>query len=200
MGGQSRQPIMTLVNTTTRYGIVAQTFHWLIVVLVVLQFVLGITAHGLPVSLERLVLLARHKSIGFTIFGLVVLRLCWRLYSPAPPPAPVSLPVFRVAARLSHALLYALLLCMPLVGWLLSSASNLTVSWFGLFSLPNLVSPNRRLAHGLLLTHQSMAWLLLAVAILHIGAALWHHLILGDEVMLRMLPFTRRDRSQGKPP
>jgi cytochrome b561 len=199
MGGQSRQAIMSLLNTTTRYGIVAQTFHWVIVALVVLQFVIGITAHGLPVSMERLVLLARHKSIGFTIFGLVVLRLCWRLYSPAPQPLPVPQPVFRVAAHLSHALLYALLLCMPLVGWLLSSASNLTVSWFGLFSLPNLVSPDRRLAHWLLLTHQSMAWLLLAVAMLHIGAALWHHLILKDEVLLRMLPFRRRDRSLEKP-
>jgi len=191
MDGPSQQPFIPLANTPTRYGIVAQTFHWVIVALVVLQFVLGIHAHGLPISLERLILLARHKSIGFTIFGLVVLRLCWRLYSPPPPMPTVPQPLFRIAARLSHGLLYALLLSMPVVGWLLSSASNLTVSWFGLFSLPNLVRPDRQLAHWLLFTHQSMAWLLLAVVTLHIGAALWHHIILRDDVLLRMLPCIR---------
>ena len=89
---------------------------------------------------------------------------------------------------------------MPVIGWLLSSASNLTVSWFGLFSLPNLVRPDRRLAHWLLFTHQSMAWLLLTLVILHISAALWHHIILRDEVLLRMLPFTRSGGRTRNPP
>lgn len=200
MHGPSQHPLIPLANTPMRYGIVAQTFHWVIVALVMLQFVLGIWAHALPISLERLILLARHKSIGFTIFGLVVLRLGWRLYSPPPPQPPVPHPVFRMAARLSHILLYALLLSMPVIGWLLSSASNLTVSWFGLFSLPNLVRPDRRLAHWLLFTHQSMAWLLLTLVILHISAALWHHIILRDEVLLRMLPFTRSGGRTRNPP
>ncbi|MGH8371684.1 MAG: cytochrome b [Gammaproteobacteria bacterium] len=186
-------------NTSARYGIVAQTLHWLIVILVLLQFLLGIKAHGLPVSLERLMLLARHKSIGITIFVLMLLRLAWRLYSP-PPPLPVGdSPILNVAARVSHGLLYTLLLLMPLVGWLLSSASNLSVSWFGLVSLPNLVAPNHHLAHWLLLTHQSMAWLLLALVIGHTGAALWHHLILKDNVLLRMLPFNDPDKNHGDP-
>ncbi len=187
-----------LRNTPERYGIVAQTLHWLIAALVTVQFVFGVKAASLPLSLERLILLARHKSLGLTLFALVILRLAWRMYS-SPPPQPSQAP-FRTAARLSHGLLYALLLAMPVVGWLLSSASNLTVSWFGLFSLPNLVAPNRRLAHWMLLTHQTMAWLLLAVIVLHVGAAFWHHFILKDDVLTRMLPFTRRSQRSRHPP
>ncbi|MDE2196098.1 MAG: cytochrome b [Gammaproteobacteria bacterium] len=187
-----------LRNTPERYGIVAQALHWLIAALVAVQFVLGVKAHGLPLGLERLILLARHKSLGLTLFALVMLRLAWRMYSP-PPPWSSQAPL-RTAARLSHGLLYALLLAMPIAGWLLSSASNLTVSWFGLFSLPDLVAPDRRLAHWLLLTHQTMAWLLLAVVVIHTGAAFWHHRILKDNVLTRMLPFTRRARRSGRPP
>lgn len=189
---RSAEGFVSSANGPRRYGTLAQAFHWLTAALVAAQFVLGIWAHGLPVSLERLILLARHKSLGLTIFGLVLLRLVWRLYSPPPPPPPVPHPVFALAARLSHGLLYALLLAMPVVGWLLSSASNLTVSWFGLWVLPNLVAPDRRLAQGLLLAHQSMAWTLLALIALHVAAAFWHHWILKDDVLLRMLPFARR--------
>lgn len=184
--------MVPLLNTRERYGLIAQLFHWVIVVLVIVQFVLGITAHGLPISLERLILLARHKSIGITIFVLVVLRLAWRLYSKPPPLPPSPHPFSNAAARMSHALMYALLLAMPPVGWLYSSASHLTVAWFGLFSLPNLVGPDKRLANAMLLTHESMAWVLLATVTVHVLAALWHHFLLKDTVLLRMLPFTRR--------
>lgn len=192
-------PFVQITNTTQRYGLVAQLLHWIVVALLITQFTLGIKAHGLPISLERLILLARHKSIGLTIFALIVLRLVWRWYSPPPPLPPTPRPWFRTAARLSHGLMYALLLAMPIVGWLLSSASNLSVSWFGWFTLPNLVKPDHRLAHWLLLTHQSMAWLLMAVIIIHVGAALWHHLILKDDVLMRMLPFTGHRRVRGVP-
>lgn len=189
----------SLRNTSARYGLVSQTLHWLIVILVLLQFLLGFKAHGLPVSLERLMLLARHKSIGITILLLMILRVAWRLYSPPPGLPSGTAPIPAIAAHISHGLLYALLLLMPLVGWLLSSASNLTVSWFGWVSLPNLVAPNHRLAHRLLLTHESMAWLLLALVIGHIGAALWHHFVVRDSVLLRMLPFALSDTDDGEP-
>jgi cytochrome b561 len=187
----------TLRNTSERYGIVSQSLHWLIVLLVLLQYLLGIKAHGMPVSLERLVLLARHKSIGITIFALMIARLAWRLYSPPPPLPPNTRPWSAHAAHLSHALMYLLLLAMPVVGWLLSSASNLTVSWFGFVSLPNLIGPNRQAAHWLLLMHEGMAWLLLAIVIVHTGAALFHHLVLRDNVLLRMLPYAIPNRKNG---
>lgn len=197
--GDTQKSSLSLMNTPARYGVVAQSLHWLIVILVLLQFLLGIKAHGMPISLERLMLLARHKSIGISIFMLVILRLAWRFYSPPPPLPATTSPWMAAAAQASHGLLYALLLLMPPVGWLLSSASNLTVSWFGLVSLPNLLAPDRRLAHWLLLTHQSMAWLLCILILVHVCAAFWHHLVRKDDVLIRMLPFTRRHKTHGDP-
>ena len=175
-------------NTPQRYGAVAQLLHWLIVGLVITQFVLGFSAHGLPIGIERFVLLVRHKSIGMTILALVLVRLAWRAYSPAPS-LPAGMTGFqRVAAHFSHALLYGLLLLLPVVGWITSSASHLTVTWFGLFSFPNLVGPAPGLAKLAKSVHEVLAWTLLLVASLHALAALWHHFKRRDTVLVRMLP------------
>lgn len=183
-------------NTAERYGAVSQLLHWTVVALVILQFVLGFTAADMPISMQRLVLLARHKSVGMTILGLVLLRLAWRGFSPAPA-LPASMPsLHRSAAHLSHVLLYALLIGMPIVGWITSSASHLTVTWFGLFAFPNLVGPDAQLAKLAKETHEAMAWTLLTVASLHALAALWHHFMLKDDVLRRMLPVRIRHEDQ----
>lgn len=177
-----------LRNTPERYGAVAQLLHWTIVVLVICQFVLGFTASGMPISMQRLVILVRHKSIGMTILALALVRLGWRAFTPAPP-LPVAMPGYqKTAAHLSHVLLYFLIIAMPIVGWITSSASHLTVTWFGLFAFPNLVGPDVQLAKLAKATHAAMAWTLLAVASLHAAAALWHHFKLKDNVLLRILP------------
>ena len=149
-------------------------------------------AGDLPIGMERLVVLSRHKALGMTVLFLVALRLAWRLYSPAPaPPADLSALPKRLAQG-THALLYALLLVMPIVGWVSSSASNLTVTWFGVFEFPNLVGPDPDLAELAKPAHGSLAWLLAGVLIVHVSAALWHHAVRRDEVLRRMLPFGRR--------
>lgn len=180
-----------LRNNAERYGAVAQLLHWTVVVLVILQFILGFTAHGLPISLERLQLLARHKSFGMTILALAVLRLLWRLYSPAPALPPGMSRAQALGAQLSHILLYGLLLVMPVVGWISSSASHLTVSWFGLFAFPDLVGPDPQLARLAKDVHMAMAWTLLVVACLHALAACWHQWWRKDDLLLRMLPLRR---------
>lgn len=175
-------------NTALRYGAVAQLLHWTVVVLVILQFVLGFTASGMPISMQRLMLLANHKSIGMTILALVILRLTWRAFTPAPALPQHMPPLQKNLAHCSHVLLYGLLICMPIVGWITSSASHLTVTWFGFFPFPNLVGPDAHLAKLAKATHAAMAWLLLVTASLHAAAALWHHFVQKDDVLLRMLP------------
>jgi cytochrome b561 len=182
---------MQLKNTLTRYGAVAQLFHWVIVVLIVTQFVLAKRADGLsPVA--KIGVLATHKSVGITILALAVLRLAWRLFNPVPQ-APATTPRWQTrAAKVSHFLLYALLFIQPVLGWLMSSARSFSVSYFGLFTLPDFIEPNRAAYERLHDLHEAMAWTLAAVALIHIAAALKHHFLDRDDVLRRMLPLPGR--------
>lgn len=179
---------MQLKNDKTRYGAVAQLFHWGIVALIVTQFILANKADGLPIGPAKVATLATHKSIGMTIFGLAILRLIWRWFNPVPD-LPAGTPRWqRLAAHVSHWLLYALILITPLVGWAMSSARNFPVSWFGLFTLPDFVEPSKAAYDFFLESHHVLAKALFVVALVHAAAALKHHFLDRDNVLRRMLP------------
>ena len=181
-------------TTPVRYGALAQLFHWVIAALIVTQFVLARIADGLPLGARKLGLLARHKSVGMTILMLAILRLLWRLKS-APPALPSGMSRFeQIAARWTHLAFYVLLFAMPLTGWMMSSAKNYSVSWFGLFTWPNLIGKNEAAFDFLRTTHDALSYVLFAVAVLHILAALKHHFWDRDDVLVRMLPFTKNAR------
>jgi cytochrome b561 len=182
---------MPIRNSAERYGAIAQLLHWLIVALLGVQVTTALLADDLPLGVQKLVMLGRHKSFGMTIFGLAVLRLLWRLANPTPA-LPLTLkPYERGLARVTHVLLYVLLFAMPLSGWIMSAAKNYPVSWFHLFTWPNPVAPNKHLAEFMVDMHETLAYVLLVTASLHILAALKHHFVLKDNVLKRMLPFTR---------
>lgn len=182
---------MSARNSALRYGTVAQTLHWVIVGLLIVQVTLGKIADELPLGLEKLALLARHKSFGITILGLAVIRLAWR-WIDRPPPLPPMPRWQQLAANLNHWALYALLFAMPLSGWMMSSASNYPVSWFGLAQLPDLVLPDRSLKEQLEEVHELLATLLIALALLHVAAALKHQFFDRDGLLFRMLPWRRK--------
>ncbi len=175
-----------------RYGVPAQVFHWVIAVLIVTQFVLARLSQDLPLGAHKLALLARHKSVGMTILMLAILRLVWRLTHPAPPLPAAMRRLERRAARATHVAFYVLLFAMPLTGWMMSTAKNYSVSWFGLFTWPNLIGKNEDAFNFLRTTHDLLSDALFAIAVLHILAALKHHFWDRDDVLMRMLPFTRR--------
>jgi len=180
-------------NSPDRYGAVAQCFHWLIAALLVVQYGIGLYGVRLGSGFEQLVVLARHKSLGITLFGLALLRLAWRAWNP-PPPLPGDMRrAERSLAHASHALLYLLLLALPVTGWLFSSASGISVSWFGWVVLPDLVGASAPLADALLRVHIGLSLLLALTVTLHVAAALWHHRVRHDTVLRRMLP-GRRER------
>jgi cytochrome b561 len=178
----------------SRYGALAQVFHWVIAALIVTQFTLAWMADGLPLGMHKLALLARHKSFGMTVLMLAILRLLWRLKNP-PPALPAGMtPIERFLAQATHIAFYVLLFAMPLTGWMMSSAKNYSVSWFGLFTWPNLIGKNEDAFNFLKSTHEILSYLLLTIAVLHILAALKHHFWNKDDVLVRMLPFTKSEK------
>jgi cytochrome b561 len=182
---------MAVRNSITRWGSIAQALHWLIVVLIAIQVTLALIADDLPLGMKKLAMLARHKSVGITILVLAIIRLIWRWANPTPSLPGTLKPYERVLANFTHAALYLLLFAMPLSGWMMSSARGFPVSWFGWVQLPDFVPKNKALYDAMLQTHDVLAISLGAIVFLHIAAAVKHHVVLKDDVLRRMLPFTK---------
>lgn len=181
-------------NTATRFGWLSIALHWIVVFMVIGQFVLAHLAEDAEEAhslLGQIVWLGRHKSMGITILTLTVVRLVWRWLSPPPLP-PAGMPNWQqVASRVTHAAFYVLLFALPLTGWAMSSAANFSVSYFHLFTLPDFVAPDDGLKKTLEVVHGTLAFALLSLTGLHVAAALMHHFYDRDTVLLRMLGRTR---------
>jgi cytochrome b561 len=182
---------MTFRNTTETWGALSKALHWVIVILVLVQFFLASRAHDLPRGPALIEAWGWHKSFGMTIFMLALVRLAWRWMNPTPDITADTKPWERLLAKVSHGVLYGLLFAIPLTGWLMSSAKAFPVSWFRLFQWPDLVQPNAGLARTMEGLHESLVLALVAVALLHAAGALKHHFIDRNNILRRMLPFSR---------
>ena len=178
---------MSLRNTAAQWGSLSKTFHWLIVLLLIGQGILGLTMGDFPRE-TRMELTNLHKSIGITILMLAVARLLWTLFNGRPAPAPGVTPLQHKLAMAGHVLLYVLLFALPITGWLLTSYADRPASWFGVFELPRLVGENHDLHEMFEERHEQLFWLLMLVAVGHAGAAIYHHLFQRDATLSRMLP------------
>jgi cytochrome b561 len=176
------------LNSQKAYGIIAQALHWCVALLIFVQLPLGIYAAHLPVSMARLQWLSYHKSLGLTILALALLRLVWR-WIDAPPPLPGTMPLWeRRAALAAHRALYVIPVLAMLAGWLYASAAGLSVNWFGLILIPDLIAKNSGIAPLFRELHHGLVGLLVVVVVVHIGAAARHAFALRDNVAQRMLP------------
>lgn len=183
-------------NTESYYGGVAQFLHWSVLVLILIQYSLVLIFEDMPLGLEKIAWIVRHKAVGMTVLALACIRLVWRLFNP-PPPLPAHMKAYeRRLAHASHALLYILIFSIPLSGWVMSSLAGIPVSYFGLFEIPVLTAPDKTLVETSKQVHFWLNSLLAVVASLHIGAAFYHHGFKQDDVLIRMLPgvLTRRDK------
>lgn len=177
---------MRLKNTDTHFGLVAILLHWVMAILIIGLLASGLYMVGLPISLQKLKLYGWHKEYGLLVLGLVIVRLGWRLLNTTPL---LSLPWWeRLTAHLVHWAFYGFMLAMPISGWLITSAAGLPASFFNLFTLPNLIAPNKELLPVFEIIHQWLGYALLATIVLHSLAALKHHFINKDDILRRMLP------------
>lgn len=178
-----------------RYSQVAITLHWLTALAVAGLVVVGLVMTDLPKgSSLKFTLFQWHKSVGIAVLLLTLLRLAWRLAHQPPPPVGLT-PWESRGSAIVHAILYGLLLALPLLGWAAVSASplNIPTVLFGVVPWPHLPGfadlPDRKAVADLLEDiHSGGAFVMMAVAGLHVLAALWHHFYRKDEVLLRMIP------------
>ena len=181
---------MPFRNTKQSWGSVSKALHWLIVLLILNQWVIAQRADALT-GFQKFTALNWHKWFGMTILMLALIRLAWRLMNPVPDITRDTRPWERLLARLSHFLLYLLVFAMPVSGWLMSSAKAYGVSWFNLFQFPDLVGRDERLYELMHDLHGILFGTLCVVAALHVAGALKHHFIDRNDVLRRMLPFVR---------
>lgn len=163
--------------------------HWLIFLLVIGLYALtygeDIFPRGDP---RRDTAWWLHISFGLALFGLVAVRVAMRLAYGAPElPASMS-ELERKLARVAHLALYLLLVAIPVLGIWLTWLRGDALTFFGWFTVPSPVTPDRELAHTIKEVHGVLANIILAVVALHAVAALLHHFVRKDDVLKRMLP------------
>lgn len=169
-----------------QYGATAKVFHWLIVALLIVQYLIGWLMPNIHRGMKPGAAMTLHMSVGITILGLIVLRLAWRLTHPVAPES--SLPPWqRLSSEAVHWLLYVMVLATTLSGWLFGSFRGWSISYFYLAPLP-MLAENAASAKAIDGLHQVMEWTLLVLIGLHVAAALAHLFIYRDRVMQRMLP------------
>jgi cytochrome b561 len=179
-----------LRNTPLRYGSVTILFHWVIALLFIGQVSGGVLMRRFSDPKLQFELYQWHKSFGFLILGLAVLRLLWRLANRGPKDVETLAPWEKFASRAAQILLYAALIAIPLAGWAIASSTPLNIPslMFNLVLIPHLpleVSEEAEIFWSNV--HSTLAYTAAAIASIHILAALRHHFWLHDGVLKRML-------------
>lgn len=177
---------MPLRSTDIGWGALVRAFHWLIAALIIAQGVIGLFMVQMGLTPAKVRVFALHKSIGMTILALVLLRIAWRITEKRPADPPAMPRWQRRAAHGLHLVLYVLILAIPFSGWWFNSMSGAPLVWFDWLKLPGLGGYDPVWKPRALLLHQTLFWVLVALLVLHVGAALWHHFRQRDDVLRRM--------------
>lgn len=171
-----------------RYDGVGIALHWITAALVIALFILAQTWGFAPRdSSARHFMQALHVALGLVLTVTLALRLAWRAaFGRRLPPA--STGIVEVAARGTHYLLYCLLVLMVIAGFGKRWLGGHPVGFFSLFAIPSPIAANRAWLHAANVAHEWGAWAIIVLAALHALAALFHHYVLRDAVLRRMLP------------
>ncbi|MEK6806322.1 MAG: cytochrome b/b6 domain-containing protein [Pseudomonadota bacterium] len=197
---------MNSIKQAERYTAVAIALHWAIAAAIIGNFALGWWMHEAievaETQARAITAFQLHKSLGLTVLALSLLRLAWRWMNP-PPALPAGMAAWeRSVAQATHVIFYGLMIGVPLTGWLLVSAQwsdgkplNVPTLWFGQFEVPHLLGLSEltnearaRWAEGAGEAHEWLAFATAGLLALHVGAALKHHFIVRDDVLMRMAP------------
>ncbi len=183
----------TVSISARRYSVGAMVFHWLIAILIMLNFLGAWVAEDMPKT-EAMQVMGNHKAIGITVLIMSIARILWRLaHRLQQPPLLESLKAWEAAlAKVVHTLFYFLMVAIPLSGWAMHSVESggKPVGVFGLFSYPSLpLAHDKAMGEIFEDTHGMLTTLMLALLLLHVVGAIKHMVIDRDGTMRRMLPW-----------
>jgi cytochrome b561 len=178
---------MTDAAAVPAYTVTARILHWVTASLVLLMLPLGLVIAnnwGGPLQDQ---LYDLHRSIGALIIPIILVRVVYRWTHP-PAPLPDDIPALQqLAANATHWALYALLIVQPFVGWIGTSAYRATIIVFGLFELPPIWPEDRAFSDRVLFVHGLIGLTIALLLAAHIGAALQHHFVRRDGILMRMI-------------
>src|SRR4030095_3385878 len=173
-------------------------FHWVRALLVTASFAIAWIRKDIEELAFRAFWLDVHRTVGFTILALTLVRLALRvMLGPLSPRAELP-PAFWLASRVTHFLIYTALIAMPLLGWAQSSARARHFNLFGV-PIPALVGHARDRAEVWGWWHEQVGWALLGLILLHALAALYHHYVRRDDVLRAMLRYRKRRSATANP-
>jgi cytochrome b561 len=177
---------MALKNDALNYGSVAKWFHWGMAIIIVGLLAIGFYMADMESGPARRQLYTLHKSVGFGVLILVVMRFAWRMVNSIP-----TLTQSRFLQQLGHInvwMLYGLMMTMALSGYVMTAAGGHPLNLFNSLLVPSVVAPSMPLARMAHRVHEYAAIILTVLTSLHVIAALFHHFVLRDRVLKGMLP------------
>lgn len=178
-------------GTPQRFSALSIVLHWFMVLLISAAYATILLRENYPKGTDiREGLKSWHFMLGLSILALVVVRIIVRTIKSTPPIMPQPPAWQALLARITHFGLYAFMLAMPVAGWVILSASGKAIPFFGM-ELPALVDPNKDLAEQVEDLHEAVASIGYFLIGLHALAALFHHYIVKDNTLRRMLPNRR---------
>lgn len=177
---------MNFKNTKDAYGIVTKMFHWSMALIILGLLLVGLYMTGMENSPQKFEVYGLHKSFGLLILWMVGLRILWRGFTVQPVAHENHAIWERILAKVTHLFLYGAMIGMPLSGWLMSSAGEYPVSFFGL-QMPSLMGKDTDIAHLMKEAHEILAFTLIGAVALHAAGALKHHFMDKDSTLTRMM-------------
>jgi len=174
-------------NSANHWGLLSRLLHWFSAIAVFFMFGIGITMINMRLSPMKLEMFIVHKSIGMLLLVVIFIRVIWRLLNPAPRASKHLSKLQTKIVFLGQLLMYGLLFAIPISGWVINSAANFPLKWFGLFEIPPITEPSIVVEGYAKTTHFVLICILGSVILLHICAALHHHWIKRNDILKRML-------------
>lgn len=175
-------------NTRNSYGSIAKILHWTIAFLIIGMYVIANIMMDLSPSVMKWALYDLHKSTGLLIFSLVLLRLIWRWINPTPM-LPMSVPrVQKIASQINTILLYILMIVFPISGGIMTIMGGHPINFYNFFVIQPVYSSITSMAKIAREIHGYSAYALSICFTLHVLAAFYHHFIVKDQILRRMLP------------